>query len=222
MEKENSDPDWEFYRRGKSHASSYYKQTPGVCTNTRQELSQILRTTNNNQQEKNPNLYSEKYWLDPSTVLSDRRERGDQVPKGRKDGDDQVVISRRDGGDQLLTVRMGGDHLTDAAHEIQAIYEVDQEMLDLLEDADDNELPGKKRKRKRNKNRGNKKKAGNLNRFSDRELQREIERNNKQMNEKVRVENLKQTLGNPWDKITFDEKKQFALHFYYSQLQVFL
>ena len=130
-------------------------------------------------------------------MLSDRRERGDQVPKGRKDGDDQVVISRRDGGDQLLTVRMGGDHLTDAAHEIQAIYEVDQEMLDLLEDADDNELPGKKRKRKRNKNRGNKKKAGNLNRFSDRELQREIERNNKQLNEKVRVENLKQTLGNP-------------------------
>ena len=85
MEKENSDPDWEFYRRDKSHASSYYKQTPGVCTNTRQELSQILRTTNNNQQENDPNLYSEKYWLDPSTVLSDRRERVDQVQKGRKE-----------------------------------------------------------------------------------------------------------------------------------------
>ena len=77
-----------------------------------------------------------------------------------------------------------------------------------------------KKKRRRNKLRGNKKKAGNLSRYSDREIQRQIDRNNKQFGEKVRAEVLKETLGNPWDGITFDEKKHFARHFYYNHLQV--
>ena len=45
MEKENVDPDYLFYERDKSHNSSFYKKTPGVCTNTREELQAILRNT---------------------------------------------------------------------------------------------------------------------------------------------------------------------------------
>ena len=45
MDKENLDPEYLFYERDKSHNSSFYKQTPGVCTNTREELASILKTT---------------------------------------------------------------------------------------------------------------------------------------------------------------------------------
>ena len=48
MDKENLDPDFAYYDRGKSHISKFYKQTPGVCTNTRMELQSILRNTEEN------------------------------------------------------------------------------------------------------------------------------------------------------------------------------
>ena len=81
-------------------------------------------------------------------------------------------------------------------------------------------VPKRKRKHRGRKLRGKKKKVGNLSKYSQREVEREIERNSKRFNEKIRIESLKKTLGDPWDGISFDDKKHFALHFFYAHLQV--
>ena len=79
---------------------------------------------------------------------------------------------------------------------------------------------GQTRKRKK---RGFKaqKKLGNLSKYSKREVEREIARNAKKFNDKIQIENLKTSLGNPWDGVSLQEKKHFALHFYYTHLQVY-
>ena len=75
MDKENYDPDpeWKYYDRDKSHNSSFYGKTPGVCTNTNMELRQILRTTNEKQDvQKNVsvrNQSSQSYWISPRKIL---------------------------------------------------------------------------------------------------------------------------------------------------------
>ena len=313
MDKENKDPDWVFYSRDKSHESSFYGKTPGVCTNTKMELEQILTNTASRNIPHEDNV-TENYWANPSQVLSagDRErdqlstvrlerdqistvrlegdqistvgldrvqlstgslERGqlsagvrerDQLSTGRwgsyqlstvSHGRDQLSTGRlerdqlstgRPERDQLLTVRQGSDQLsTERLQKDQKLltahknYEMMEEgeaggeivhgaqvelAVGLSLSGEGGILSGMgckiKKKRRRNKLRGNKKKAGNLSRYSDREIQRQIDRNNKQFSEKVRVEVLKETLGNPWDGITFDEKKHFALHFYYNHLQV--
>ena len=78
----------------------------------------------------------------------------------------------------------------------------------------------KKRKRKRKKKLFEKKKQSYLDKYSSREIERDIARNTKKFNEKIQVELLKTALGNPWDEVSFNEKKRFALHFYYRKLQV--
>ena len=79
---------------------------------------------------------------------------------------------------------------------------------------------GKVKKRKRKKKFSEGKKQNNFEKYSSREVEREIARNTKRFNEKIQVELLKSALGNPWDEVFFNEKKRFALHFYFSKLQV--
>ena len=78
---------------------------------------------------------------------------------------------------------------------------------------------GGKRSKRRKRYKLNKK-AGNLSRYSEREIMRETERNAKKLSNKIQIESLKTVLGNPWHNISFQDKKVFALHFYYSHLQV--
>ena len=80
----------------------------------------------------------------------------------------------------------------------------------------------KRKKRKNKKKFRPRKKSGNLSRYSERELEREIARNTKKLNDKIQIEFLRKTLGDPWDSISFHDKKHFALHFYFMKLQVFL
>jgi hypothetical protein len=80
----------------------------------------------------------------------------------------------------------------------------------------------KKKKRKNKKRFRHRKKSGNLSRYSKRELEREIARNTQKLNDKIQIEFLRKTLGDPWDSISFHDKKHFALHFYFTKLQVFL
>ena len=77
----------------------------------------------------------------------------------------------------------------------------------------------KTKKRKSKQNFKPRKKRGNLSRQSKREIIREISRNNKKLSEKIYVRSLVEKLGNPWDSVSIIEKKKFALHFYYQQLQ---
>ena len=86
---------------------------------------------------------------------------------------------------------------------------------------DDGREPVKtRRKSGKDKRKRKKQKSGNLSRYSIRETEREKQRNSKKESENNRIDGLKQTLGDPWDTLAFDDKKRFALHFYYSNLQV--
>ena len=51
-------------------------------------------------------------------------------------------------------------------------------------------------------------------------MERETKRNLKAVNEKIRNQSLLETLGNPWDNVTMDEKKHFAIYFYYKDREV--
>ena len=206
MNKENydPDPDWNYYSREKSHNSSFYGKTPGVCTNTRMELQQILRTTNEMQGVKNvsiKNQCTENYWGSPSKILFGGCE---SLGEQNHDKDD-------------------GEPSTGAAGDREVEDEVEETMdfcseLPGREGLETGRVAGAKRRRK-NRKRKKSKKVGNLSRYSEREIQREIERNQKVLSEKVRIEHLKSILGNPWDEVSFDEKNKFALHFYYTHLQ---
>ena len=77
----------------------------------------------------------------------------------------------------------------------------------------------KSKKRKRKATWRPQRKAGNLSKSSKRHLHRDITCNTKLINEKLQVGSLMKSLGNPWDSVSFNDKKQFALHFYYDVLQ---
>ena len=283
--KENKDPDYVFFDREKSHNSSFYNKTPGVCTSTKMELEKILRTTefptsnlsysNKSVSASTPKLTSDSYWQDPFFLLREEGEKGNvgggiaadswrgveenQRYRGKSSGErtgnrggisemnagpnrwegytDNSGIEdtgRRDSdGDRRSNVveNMGSAEEDNTGHR-----DGDREVnIVELMDADDNTslaaarvgnadfIEGcskRKRKGKGGNNRGNKKKPGNLSRYSQREIDREIERNSKKSNEKIQIDSLKQILGDPWDAVCFDDKKQFALHFYYTNLQV--
>ena len=294
MNKENKDPDpdYVFFDRNKSHNSAYYKQTPGVCTNTKMELRRILRTTNsppssnnnipentsNNNLPENSMPVKDRYWVDPRDVLRNygghhdligEREHIPDLHGERELSPDLLGVGQgevaggvdlfevRDvghnslgvgeGGDVLIGVRAGGDDfgardggqdfgmrdgghgddfgVREGGHDFGVrVGGQDFVVRDTGHGHDYGVREGgvKKKKRKK-KNKGTKfdrHKMGNLSRYSHREIEREIDRNSKMFNEKIRVESLKQTLGDPWDGISFDEKKHFALHFYYTHLQV--
>ena len=92
-------------------------------------------------------------------------------------------------------------------------------VLTSVEAPEENPPMGKVKKKKRKKRFSSKKKESYLDKYSSREIEREIARNTKRFNEKIQVELLKSALGNPWDEVSLNEKKRFALHFYYSKLQ---
>ena len=134
-------------------------------------------------------------------------------------------------GDTLQTVnevRNVDDILPWAEHEqdhvVQVGHDVDQPLLlgagvgVAIEDG------GEPVKTRRNGGKDNRKrrkqKSGNLSHYSIRETEREKQRNSKIESENNRIDGLKQTLGDPWDTLAFDDKKRFALHFYYIHLQV--
>ena len=207
MNKENfdPDPDWNYYNRDKSHNSSFYGKTPGVCTNTKMELCQILRTTNENEKQGFRNLSvrnqrSKNYWGSPSKILL-----------GGCESENHGEPSQGNAGN------CEGQNVEDEATAMDFCSE-----LPVQGGFENNLVQGSEgldKRRRKNRKRKKRKKAGNLSRYSEREIQREIERNQKVLNEKVRIENLKSCLGNPWDEVSFDEKKKFALHFYYTHLQ---
>ena len=210
MDKENYDPDpeWKYYDRDKSHNSSFYGKTPGVCTNTNMELRQILRTTNEKQDvQKNVsvrNQSSESYWISPRKILLGGCESQGKLNHGEPRQGVAGMCGTHDEVDEASAM--------DYCSELPGQEGYVNDLVHLGGAG----LEGRRRKNRKRKKR---KKAGNLSRYSEREIQREIERNQKILNEKVRIENLKSCLGNPWDDVSFDEKKKFALHFYYTHLQ---
>ena len=166
-----SDSEFVFYNRDKSHNTSFYKKTPGVCTSSKQELESISRTTG--QTLPLPHLDGDggghppdkdRYWTEPGDLLKD-------------------VLNNNLPSIELPVV----------------------EVMDVVEELN---LHKRKKKKKKQKPRV---KSGNLS--------REIARNSKKFSEKVQIESLKQVLGDPWEEISFDEKKKFGLHFYYNHLQ---
>ena len=172
----SGDPDFEFYNWDKSHNNKFYKQTPGVCTTSKQELQSILNTTAVGDSTTKKPDHSSK----PSENLETQ-------------SDDQ-----------------------------NNIMEVGDELLGLPDNYAGLKTPEVKTNKRKRRKRFSAKKPGNLSRLSKRELEREISRNNEKLNNKIKMEWLKGALGNPWDDISFNEKKRFALHFYYSKLQVLM
>ena len=73
-----SDSEFVFYNRDKSHNTSFYKKTPGVCTGSKQALESIFRTTG--QTLPLPHLDGDggghppdkdRYWTEPGDLLKD-------------------------------------------------------------------------------------------------------------------------------------------------------
>ena len=92
-------------------------------------------------------------------------------------------------------------------------------------ESEGDETPEVKTRKKKTKQKGriktaHTKKLGNQSLFSKRQMERETKRNLKAVNEKIRNQSLLETLGNPWDNVTMDEKKHFAIYFYYKDREV--
>ena len=201
VRKKCDDPDFEYYNWDKkSHNSKFYKKTPGVCTTVKDELQAILRTTANG-----PGHSVTKLPEDP---------RGDCRSKSKLQSDcmnnnriDDEMINRNK-GDGDMKNQMEVDNVSSNVFNGEAPQ-------DILSNSTE-----KKRKRKRRFSEKKKlRKQRNMSKYCAREVQRDIARNTQRFNEKVQTEFLKSALGNPWDDVSFDEKKRFALHFYYCRLQ---
>jgi hypothetical protein len=192
IHEQKDDPDYSFFSRDKSHNISFYKQTPGVCTSSKQELNLLLRTTEHpdtvsdhgKSEENLEPRQPDPYWTAPSNILR------------------QEILE---------------NNLTRAVEPLDVVM---QHVPDRHGDFELDEVKMLKRKNPKKKTKVGGKKAKNLSKYSQREQAREIARNSKKLSDKIQIENLKRILGNPWDGVCFDEKKKFGLHFYYSRLQV--
>ena len=154
---------------------------------------------------------SDLYWSNPSEIL--------ESLGVDKCGDTLQTVNEVRNVDDILP---WAEHEQD--HVVQVGHDVDQPLLlgagvgVAIEDGGEpvkTRRTGGKDNRKRRKQ-----KSGNLSRYSIRETEREKQRNSKIESENNRIDGLKQTLGDPWDTLAFDDKKRFALHFYYIHLQV--
>ena len=211
----DSDPDYAFYDWNKSHNVAYYKQTPGVFTSTKLELQAMLRSKEspspspspaptNQTPKSNTKSGSDFYWQNPGDIL-------------RGGGRMNINNNRVELPETLPEMTDTLPNMT------EPVPDVTEPLPDVTETRPNvTEGSGReKRKRKKRKYQTNTK-LGNLSKYSQREVEREISRNAKKFNEKNQIETLKSILGNPWDGVSFDEKKQFALHFYYTHVQVIL
>ena len=204
----DKDSEYQFFNRDKSHNSAYYKQITRVSSNTREELQNILKTTNlplssvqnsPSSCKPFPNLLSipssASYWEDPAELMSH--------------GPDYS-------GSMDVLGYPTGPNISDGFPISEAFTVSEAETETVKQTVDQISQKRKKKKRKFNE----RIKMGNMSKYSQREIEREIARNSKKLNDKIQIENLKNTLGNPWDGVSFEDKKQFALHFYYLHLQV--
>ena len=116
MDKENKDPDWVFYSRDKSHESSFYGKTSGVCTNTKMELEQILRNTASRNIPHENNV-TENYWANPSQVLSAGDRERDQLSISTVRLERDQMSTMRQEGDQLSPVRLERDQMSTVRQE---------------------------------------------------------------------------------------------------------
>ena len=275
-DKENKDPEYVFFDRDKSHNTSFYKKTPGVCTNTKMELQKIPRTTEcppsiimggkHSVKASTSKMTSGNYWQDPSILLGEEENNGNGgeeisgnswvgVERNQEymGSSGEMQTGHRGGSRERSPGHRGGSRERNPGHrerdgrvgnmgsagEFETGHkERDREfnIVELMDTENSTDLAvteqgnvdltergsksHRKRKGKGGNNRGNKKKLGNLSRYSQREIDREIERNAKKTNEQIQIKSMKQILGDPWDAVCFDDKKQFALHFYYTNLQV--
>ena len=186
-----SDPEFALYDWDKSHNTSFYKKTHGVFTSTKQDLKSMSRPNREPPRSSNRNL------TNPTFVT-------------------EVEMNNNSGGEETLNFETATT-LSQEVVEMIATEDIEGQ------EADKTGEKGKGKGGKRSK-RGKRyklnKKAGNLSRYSEREMMRETERNAKKLSNKIQIESLKTVLGNPWHNISFQDKKGFALHFYYSHLQV--
>ena len=190
-------------------------------------------------------MTSGNYWQDPSTLLGEEGNNGNggeeisgnswvgvernqeymgssgEMQTGHRGGSRERNPGHREEDGRVANIGNAGEFNTghkERDREINIVELMDAENspdlavteqgnVDLTEKGNKSQ---RKRKGKGGNNRGNKKKLGNLSRYSQREIDRE----------KIQINSMKQILGDPWDAVCFDDKKQFALHFYYTHLQV--
>ena len=212
-EKRDKDPDFVYFDRAKSHNTAFYGITQGVCTNTRMELQKIERTTKKSSSSNN------LYWSDPRDILrgEDFVENdhihldGTEMETSEADMLNLVADKNKKGEEieKLVETRQMEDIESGEIGQDKERAEVE---ADLREESEEELVIDKRGRKRKRKFRGSKK-SGNMSRYSQRELERQSERQTKQHDEEIRISNLKVTLGNPWDGVSFDDKKKicFAL-----------
>ena len=158
----DKDSEYQFFNRDKSHNSAYYKQITGVSSNTREELQNILKTTNlplssvqnsPSSCKPFPNLLSipssASYWEDPAELMSHGSMDVLEYPTGPNISD--------------------GFPISEAFTVSEAETETVKQTVDQIS-----------QKRKKKKRKFNERiKMGNMSKYSQREIGGEVARNEK-------------------------------------------
>ena len=211
MDKENIDPDYVLFDRNKSHNTAFYKNIPGVFTSEKEELSNLLKKS-----KRNSDASETKF----STISQETSSKGDSFDYWNHSLSSLLKESERD---VVMEEEISEINNIGASFELRADVPENPEIEDLsYQNKKPNESMdvNKRKKSKKGTNVGYKKKKGNQSKKSVREKERDITQNLNLLNEKDKIRNLKEVLGNPWDSLTLEDKKKFALHFYYSHREV--